>query len=59
MLDLYGIKYQCASADVLALTMNKRWTKSIRRTFDLPVADDFLFQIGDYSVTELDEIIYD
>jgi len=57
LLDLYQIAYQCTTPDVLSLTMNKRRTKCVRRSYDLPVADDFLFQIGDYSVVELDEII--
>ncbi len=59
LLDLYNTPYQCSPRDVLALTMNKYWTKCIWRSFDLPVAEDFLFQLGDYSLQELDDLIHE
>ena len=59
LLDLYDVQYQCATRDVLWLTANKYWTKSVWRSFGLPVADDFLFLIWEYSVRELDQEIQD
>jgi D-alanine-D-alanine ligase len=41
-LDLLWIKYQCTHPAVLALTINKRHTKLVRRAHGIPVADDML-----------------
>lgn len=41
-LDLLHIPYQCTSPSILAITMNKRHTKLVRRAHDLPVAKDIL-----------------
>lgn len=42
-LDLLAIPYHCTSPAVLALTLNKRHTKLVRRAHGIPVADDFCF----------------
>ena len=42
LLDIYWAKSQTASANVLALTMNKSWTKAVWEKEKLPVADDIL-----------------
>ncbi len=59
LLDMYWVTYQCTSRDVLSLTMNKRRTKCVWRSYGLPVANDLYFQIWDYSIDELDMQISD
>ncbi len=42
LLDMLGLPYQCAGRDVLALTMNKRFTKQVWKQAGLPVARDVM-----------------
>jgi len=56
-LDLLHIPYQCSSADVLALTINKWHTKLVRRAYGLPVADDIVLIPNQYTREDIVEQI--
>lgn len=53
LLDLYQTNYQCASREVLALTINKRATKELWRQAGLPVAKDMLISPQDISLEHM------
>lgn len=44
-LNTLWIPYHCTSPDILALTINKRLTKQVRRYYDIPVAQDRLVDL--------------
>jgi D-alanine-D-alanine ligase len=57
LLDLLGIPYQCTRPEVLALTLNKRHTKLLRRAHWLPVADDILIVPNERTAKDLSQKI--
>lgn len=57
-MDMLDIPYQCASRDVLSLTMDKRLTKQIWRQHGLPVARDVMLERG-MTEKEVREVLSD